>query len=767
MPRVYVAKMYNDPAFIKRMKETFDQMVNDGLYDTLCDKIDMLAELVAETRQLNYDKWGVTPPNGSMQMFSAWQDYAPYVQQLKDWLKTRISTVQKLLTEQYEAVYVPKAYTYNVEATELGSKDQLMNVTMVNRSFTANAWNAITLPFYVDEYLLKDVFGEQVDLREFTDVSADGNTMIFLAPEKKVIKAGYPYLIKPSKAVDAEPLFKNVLITATTGYQNNAFVNGVSISHGNYSFNAHLVKNSIAINGANFLIGNDGVTLTEPQKQDSWDTTSSVNGSFAYITVNNGATTPEISFVLQTEEPRTQLTDVPTIYIDTNEGAEIQPSSGEYVKAAIQVMDAYGTLTEFTDLNDMEIRGKGSWINDKKSYRLKFAKKKKSSDQKDHKYDLTGGGYVKRNWVLLANGGDESLMRNALTKALGDGVGLPFTPTFCFVDLVVNGEYAGSYLATDFIEADAARVFAADEKTDWLLQMTGEDGADPTDLVVAGSDSKPYITIKNPDSDDYTDEQKTELQNTVQTFIDQLWADDSGQYYDQTTLVNWYIAAEVLGGYKAISDFYAYKAADATTLSFGPLWDNESSYDNKEGINMTALMADKATAGSYKGMAYQITQGAWADKIATLWQQTWFKEAVKTRWDELAANLKTTLIAQVATLKARVAQTYALNYNPEKTAWTTTTTLDQAAKQIEDYLTARFDYLDVKFAELAQQTSVKGDVNGDGKVDISDVMALVSYICGTTPETFHVEAADVNGDNNIDVSDVMMLVDMILSISAH
>ena len=770
VPRVYVAKMYNDPAFIKRMKETFDQMVADGLYQTLCDKIDMLAGLVTETRQLNYDRWGVTPPTGSMEVFYAWQEYEPYVQQLKDWLQTRIATVQQLLTEKCEEVCVVTDYTYDVTSGEMGQKDQLMNVTMINRSFTANAWNAITLPFYVDENRLKAVFGDQVDLREFTDVSTDGNTMLFLAPEEKAIKAGYPYLIKPSKTVDASPLFEEVIISATTGWMNNSFVNGVSVTHGNYTFTAHLLKSNIAINGANFLIGTDGTTLTEPQKQNTWDTSASVNGSIAYITVASGAGKPAISFTEEQAEPRIQLTDVPTIYIDTQDGAEIQPSSGDYVKAAIQVVDANGRLAEFTDLNDLEIRGKGSWDKDKKSYRLKFAKKKKSSDGLEHKYDLTGAGYVKRNWVLLGNAGDESLLRNALTKALGDGLDMPFTPTYCFVDVVLNGEYIGAYMATDFIEADAARVFAADEKTDWLLQMTDADDVDPADLYVEGSDTKPYITIKNPDSDDYTDEQKAALQSTVQTYFDQLWADNSGQYYDQTSLVNWYIAAEILGGYKPISDFYAYKADAAATLSFGPLWDNESSYDNTASIDMMALMADKDTEGSYNGMAYQITDGAWADKLAELWQQEWFKSAVLARWNEVKGTLESALTAKVAALKDEAAQTFTLNYDTfvaSDGAAKAAATLDEAATQISNYLEARFGYLDVKFAELAASAALKGDVNNDGLIDINDVMALVSYICGETPEVFNIDAAYVNSDEEIDINDVMMLVDTVVNANAQ
>ena len=59
---------------------------------------------------------------------------------------------------------------------------------------------------------------------------------------------------------------------------------------------------------------------------------------------------------------------------------------------------------------------------------------------------------------------------------------------------------------------------------------------------------------------------------------------------------------------------------------------------------------------------------------------------------------------------------------------------------------------------------ILGDVNGDKKIDISDVVAMVNHILGNTPSTsFKVKAADINKDGNIDISDVVALVNMILN----
>ncbi len=62
-----------------------------------------------------------------------------------------------------------------------------------------------------------------------------------------------------------------------------------------------------------------------------------------------------------------------------------------------------------------------------------------------------------------------------------------------------------------------------------------------------------------------------------------------------------------------------------------------------------------------------------------------------------------------------------------------------------------------------EDPALRGDVNGDGLVDASDVTTLVSMIVGTVPAT---AAADLNGDCNVDASDVTTLVGVIVGTAA-
>jgi hypothetical protein len=51
----------------------------------------------------------------------------------------------------------------------------------------------------------------------------------------------------------------------------------------------------------------------------------------------------------------------------------------------------------------------------------------------------------------------------------------------------------------------------------------------------------------------------------------------------------------------------------------------------------------------------------------------------------------------------------------------------------------------------------KGDVNEDGKVDISDIVAVINQIAGTATYRY----ADVNEDTKVDISDIVAIINVI------
>jgi hypothetical protein len=59
-------------------------------------------------------------------------------------------------------------------------------------------------------------------------------------------------------------------------------------------------------------------------------------------------------------------------------------------------------------------------------------------------------------------------------------------------------------------------------------------------------------------------------------------------------------------------------------------------------------------------------------------------------------------------------------------------------------------------------SSIIGDVNRDGYVNISDVICIINYILNGDGSKIDLEAAELNGDGTINISDATKLINMIL-----
>lgn len=59
--------------------------------------------------------------------------------------------------------------------------------------------------------------------------------------------------------------------------------------------------------------------------------------------------------------------------------------------------------------------------------------------------------------------------------------------------------------------------------------------------------------------------------------------------------------------------------------------------------------------------------------------------------------------------------------------------------------------------------TLRGDVNGDGSVNISDVTALIDYLLSGNANGISLVGADCNTDGSINISDVTALIDYLLS----
>lgn len=84
------------------------------------------------------------------------------------------------------------------------------NVTL-NRTFGANKWYSVVLPFSVSQKQMKSVFGDGVKVLHYSDVT--GTDLNLFEHFYQMIVGGTPVLVKPSVAV-TNPVFNNVTLTS-------------------------------------------------------------------------------------------------------------------------------------------------------------------------------------------------------------------------------------------------------------------------------------------------------------------------------------------------------------------------------------------------------------------------------------------------------------------------------------------------------------------------------------------------------------------------
>ncbi|MCR5651801.1 MAG: CotH kinase family protein [Lachnospiraceae bacterium] len=140
-----------------------------------------------------------------------------------------------------------------------------------------------------------------------------------------------------------------------------------------------------------------------------------------------------------------QSENVATMYIETESGTmdHIHQDKMHKENAGIQLFTDKGALDYRGDGID-KIRGHGNstWELDKKPYNLYLS----------HESDLLNLGRGSK-WVLLADGYDSSNLRNKMILDFADKIGSfeGFSPDTSYVDLYLNGTYAGLYLLAEHV----------------------------------------------------------------------------------------------------------------------------------------------------------------------------------------------------------------------------------------------------------------------------------------------------------------------------
>jgi hypothetical protein len=388
---------------------------------------------------------------------------------------------------------------------------------------------------------------------------------------------------------------------------------------------------------------------------------------------------------------QSQLSNLPSMYITTVDNQAVADKV-TWVSGNITVVSP-DTAMQLNMLTEIRGRGNSTWNLAKKPYRIKLG-------SKTHLLNMPAKD---KNWVLLANSADKTLMRNAVAYKIGQILGFAFTPSVSFVDLTLNGSFSGNYMVTDQVEVGANRVDI--DKQDsiditepnitggYLLEIDGFASTEPV-WFTTGKGLK--ITVKSPDSDVINQAQLNYVENYIANFENILFSanfkDPVNGYraqVDTTSLINWYLACELTGNSDSFWSTYVYKKRLDDKLYFGPMWDYDIAFnnDNRLGDATQKLMRQ-----------YAFSPRTWIEQI---WLDEWFQQAVWRRWKEIAVNnLSGTLNTYINDTRALLDESQQLNFNKWNVLNTRVyretylfTTYDGGVDYLKTYIGNRINYL--------------------------------------------------------------------------
>lgn len=291
------------------------------------------------------------------------------------------------------------------------------------------------------------------------------------------------------------------------------------------------------------------------------------------------------------------LMDLPVLRISTKNAAPIV-SRETYVDATYLLTNPL-ILDQAATLNG-KIRGRGhtTWGQPKNPYKVQF-----NNDANYAKISDVLGMKKQRNWALLADYFDRSLMRNKLALSLGSSSvfadGLKWTPSGQHVEVYLNDAYVGVYLLTEDIRIDPARLNI--KKMSSSATVNDVDGGyivevdSRLDCYNDGAINLQHLTPQGvpfcedtPDEGSITQNQLAYIKNLLDSVEQDLYVRNSMDKINPVSFADWYLIQELFRNNDAVffsSDFMwkdtnaAAKPADRL-LNMGPLWDFDRSAGN-------------------------------------------------------------------------------------------------------------------------------------------------------------------------------------------
>ena len=329
-------------------------------------------------------------------------------------------------------------------------------------------------------------------------------------------------------------------------------------------------------------------------------------------------------------------TTLPVVYMNTK-GQQVLKENA--IWGNIALLDGNGEeRSVFSTPNSIyratiKYRGASSYSKfDKKQYRIKFYKNEKDSAKE---VSLAGMG-ANSEWVLNGPYLDKTLIRNKLVYDLARELN-GWAPDTRFVELFVDGEYQGVYLAVEPVTNGESRLRLAEfgllsGETAYIVNRdridTGSEEIDTWGKTNGYTYNALYI--RYPSKNKITEKQKEYIQKDISEFEQALYGKNFSDkrigyqaYIDMDNWVDYFIINEFAMNYDAGNlSTYLYKELDGKLQL--AVWDFNNGFDNYQWFRTETDVL-------------HTVENSWFQR---LWQDEAFRERVCERYVQLR---KTTL----------------------------------------------------------------------------------------------------------------------------
>ena len=318
--------------------------------------------------------------------------------------------------------------------------------------------------------------------------------------------------------------------------------------------------------------------------------------------------------------------NLPVIYITTADSSAI--TSRDYWKenTAMQIVMPDGSTSYQSKTVSIKARGHSTFNKPKKPYVFKL----------EDKIPLLGMADGKE-WILLANFMDHSLLRNSLAFAISKQTSLEWTPDSRLVDVVVNGKLQGCYLLCESIHVKK-RWISNNDKNSFLIEIDSY----PNDKNRLETSHRHLpVNVIYPKAP--TDERIKDIGSYLNRVEDILYgrkSSDRNALYrdliDMDTFIDWWIVHELTQNAEPNGprSCYMHKGENGT-LKAGLVWDFDLAFitvglDNGGDIRPSRL--NRPDVVTLTGDSLYNRNALWYGRLL---EDPVFESCLKERWTDL------------------------------------------------------------------------------------------------------------------------------------